>query len=287
SRSFSAANAWLGEEIRPIGAEWRMSRTIGAPGSPHQLDTFASMFYGNDPAATLLFWRGWSVHDRQTRLNERLPLPPLVFDQGSNPPVVIERRLDPIAELDDEPGFYAGGEWRHAQNARIGLAVYDNRADPYAFRDGQWGWDTVFWNLSLQVELPAGIGLIAQRMFGDTTWLSATTSDGRLTPATRLVVDDFDASFLLLSKTLAERHRITMRHERFDITRDGLIPDRGDATTVAYQYSINAQASVQLEWMQIDSMRELWPLFYGVTETNQSESLLQFGFRLVLFDSTR
>ena len=63
--------------IRPIGAEWSMRRRFGYAGSPHELGAFAAPFYGNDPGGTLLFWRGWALHDRQTRLNDRLPMPPL------------------------------------------------------------------------------------------------------------------------------------------------------------------------------------------------------------------
>jgi hypothetical protein len=63
--SYSAINTWLGEEVRPIGAEWSLRRRLGFAGSPHELRVFASAFYGNDPAGTFLFWRGWSLHDRQ------------------------------------------------------------------------------------------------------------------------------------------------------------------------------------------------------------------------------
>ena len=54
-----------------------MRRHSGYAGSPHELVAFASGFYGNDPAGTLLFWRGWSLHDRQSRLNDQLPMPPM------------------------------------------------------------------------------------------------------------------------------------------------------------------------------------------------------------------
>ena len=45
-------------QIRPVGAEWSLRRRLGFPGSPHELRAFADGFYGNDPAGTLLFWRG-------------------------------------------------------------------------------------------------------------------------------------------------------------------------------------------------------------------------------------
>ena len=38
------------------------------------------------------------------------------------------------------------------------LARYDNRADPNAFSDGQWGWETAFTQLGIQIqEAPIGV----------------------------------------------------------------------------------------------------------------------------------
>ena len=68
--SYSAINTWLGEEVRPLGAEWSLRRRLASTRNTQEVRVFASGFYGNDPAATLLFWRGWSLHDRQTRLND-------------------------------------------------------------------------------------------------------------------------------------------------------------------------------------------------------------------------
>jgi hypothetical protein len=288
TQSFSALNSWIGEEIRPVGVDWRLARPIGSSQSPHDLGVFAGAFYGNDPAGTLLVWRGWSVHDRQTRLNERLPLPPLIeTSAGGGVDRVIERRLDPIAEIDDRPGFYAGSEWRYANHARLSLGAYDNRGDPYAFRDGQWAWGTRFMHLALQVALPGDFGLVAQRMRGDTDWLVPPPGDGIVTPQTRYVTDEFDAQFVLLSKSINRGHRISLRFDAFDLWRPGEIEiDHGNAATVAYQHAVNERLDMQLEWLRIDSSRGLWPAFYGQASSNHSETLIHLGFKLALFDST-
>lgn len=288
SRSFSAINAWLGEEIRPIGAEWSLSRRLGGAGSPHALGISAGFFYGNDPAATLLFWRGWAVHDRQTRLNERLTLPPLVLPgPNGGPDTIRTRRLDPIAEIDDRPGVVTGLEWSYAQRARLSVGYYDNRADPFAFRDGQWAWATRFRHLGAQVELPGRLGLVAQFMQGDTDWLINVRADGRLTPETALVTDAFEAGFVLLSRPIGERHRLSLRWDEFRLTRPGLlVVDDGDAGTLAYEFALSSQLSLQLEWLEIDSRRDLWPLFYDQDRRDFSERLLQLGFRYAIFDSS-
>lgn len=287
SRSFSAANAWFGEEVRAVGAEWRWSRPLGGRGSPHQLGAFAGGFYGNDPAGSLLFWRGWSVHDRQTRLNERLPLPPLVMPApGGGPDITIERRLDPIAEIDDRPGVYVGSEWSYAESVRLSFAFWDNRGDPHAFRDSQWAWGTRFWQLGAQFALPADIGLVAQHVRGDTDWLIFVTPTGAITPATELVTDEFESSFVLLTRLMGSRHRLSLRHDVFDLWRPGqLIVDRGHATTLSYAYTIGPKLALDVEWIGIESSRDLWPLLYGRAERHATERLLQLGFRLILLDS--
>jgi hypothetical protein len=287
TRSFSAINAWLGEEIRPVGADWRLTRRLGAPASGLEIGVVGGVFFGNDPAGTLLFWRGWAVHDRQTRLNERLPLPPLVFPAaGNGPDTVIERELDPIAEIDDEPGFYLGGKWHYARRARLSLAFWDNRGDPTAFRDGQWAWGTRFWQLGGQFELPGKLGLIAQHMRGDTDWLTYVTTTGMTTPQTALETDEFESSFVLLSRMIGKGHRLSLRLDDFDLWRPGKLEvDRGDATTVAYDYAINARFRMRLEWLRIESSRDLWPIFYDQTSHRFAESLVQLGLRVVLLDT--
>ena len=287
TNSFSAINAWYGEEVRPIGAEWTLKRHLGYAGSPHEISVFAAGFYGNDPAGTLLFWRGFAVHDRQTRLNERLPLPPLLqFDAGGNLVSRTERRLDPIAEIDDEPGFYGGVEWRYARRALLQLAHYDNRADPYAFRDGQWGWDTRFTQLAAQFSLPAEFGLVMQWMRGSTDWLTATTPTGLTTATTVLASDKFDARFLLLTRRIGGKHRVSLRHDRFDFQRPGqIVIDDGHAWTVAYEFAAGKRLTLRAEWLEIESTRDLWPFFYGLPD-HQREAQLQIGLRLALLDDS-
>lgn len=287
TRSFSVINTWIGEEIRPFGLDWRLTRPIGSERSPHSIDVSAGLFYGNDPAGTLLFWRGWSAHDRQTRLSERLPLPPLVLAGApGQPDIVIERHLHPFAEIDHRPGIYLGSDWTYARRARVSLGFYDNRADPYSFSDGQWAWRTRFLHLAAQVSLPAGFGLIVQHMRGDTQWLVPPTSDGTMSAATRHVTDDFDADFLLISKPIRERHRVSLRFDTFGFRRPGELQiDTGKVRTVAYSYAVNSKLGMQLEWMEIDSSRDVWPQFLGHAASHETESVWQAGFRLSVFDS--
>jgi hypothetical protein len=282
--SFSAINTWLGEEIRPAGLEWSMTRRVGGMTSPHQLNVFASAFWGNDPAATLLFWRGWSVHDRQTRLNDRLSIPSIpAFGAGGIS--LIDQTTAPFVETDSQPGFYAGAEWRFANRLRAQIGAYDNRADPWSFSDQQWGWNTRFWSASLQTELPKGLGLIAQWMGGDTGWISGARQDGTISGRGTFVVDHFDSAFLLLTRQFAARHRASLRYETFAVERpdSALIPtsDDGDALTLSYRYSPGNRFSASVEWLEITSERDLWTRFYSAPRS-ATERLLRVQLMLDL-----
>ncbi|HEX6996916.1 MAG TPA: hypothetical protein VF322_02155 [Gammaproteobacteria bacterium] len=266
TQSFSAVNTWLGEEVRPIGAEWSLRRRLGL-GSPHELRAFAAAFMGNDPAGTLLFWRGWSLHDRQTRLDDRLAAPPKpIWVDG----VIVGSRpqhVEPFEEIDDEPGAYAGLEWRYARRVLVQAARYDNRSDPHAFAHGQWGWHTAFDHLAVQAELPGGVGLLAQWLRGETYWIEGARSNGTLSPSAELVKDRFEASFVMVTKRLGGAHRASLRYDDFGVRRSeaapALVSDDGRAWTVAYRYERVPRWSVGVEWLAIESRRDLWPEFYG------------------------
>jgi hypothetical protein len=267
SISFSAINTWLGEEIRPVGIEWSMSRKIGGMTSPHQLNVFASAFWGNDPAATLLFWRGWSIHDRQTRLGDRLTIPPILA-RDADGTYLVDQTVAPFVETDSQPGFYAGIEWQFASRIRAQFGGYDNRGDPWSFSDQQWGWNTRFWSASLQAELPRQVGLIAQWMSGDTGWISGALQDNTIAGSGNLVVDHFDSAFVLLTRQFGMRHRASLRYETFAIRRpdSGFIPqpDDGDALTLSYRFTPGERFKASFEWLEINSERDLWDRLYSV-----------------------
>jgi hypothetical protein len=284
--SYSAINTWLGEEIRPIGAEWSLRRRLGFEGSPHELRTFASAFYGNDPAGTLLFWRGWSLHDRQSRLNDTLPMPPRpIFNYTGAIVGYTEQSVEPFEETDHDPGYYAGLEWRYARRVLVQLARYDNRADPSSYSDGQWGWDTAFTHASVQVSLPRQLGLVAQWANGSTDWIIGARPDGTLSPVAELVRDEFETGFLMLTRLFGASHRVAVRYDRFETYRDEAPPqlhsDDGHAWTLSYRYEHSTRLRAGLEWLRIESRRDLWSGFYFVPErATETEVRLQLSYRL-------
>jgi hypothetical protein len=77
----------------------------------------------------------------KTRLGDRLPMPPKpTWNYAGTIVGYSEQSVEPIEEIDNEPGAYAGAEWRYAKRVLVQLARYDNRADPTSFAGGHWGW---------------------------------------------------------------------------------------------------------------------------------------------------
>src|SRR5690606_3411051 len=88
-----------------------------------------SLFYGNDPAGTVLSWRGWSINNWQTAWGGDIALADLpVFAFAPQQAPVSE----PFLELDGAPGYYSWAELGLARSLRVRALYYDNRADPDA-----------------------------------------------------------------------------------------------------------------------------------------------------------
>ncbi|MEO8466986.1 MAG: hypothetical protein ABI640_16750 [Gammaproteobacteria bacterium] len=272
--SSSAVNTWIGEEVRPLGAEWSLKRRLSFDAA-QQFSLHAALFYGNDPAGSLLAWKGWSVHDRQSRYGDRLPLAPLPLLQ---PGAMFDKQsayVAPWREVDGRAGYYLGGGWRYAQRVELTLAHYDNRADPTQIERGQYAWHTGFEQFGVQIDLPKDFGLTAQ-------WMQGTTVMGPVLVTTHAVDTTFEAHYVLVTKLLG-KHRITLRRDSFAvIDRDG-VPrddnsDAGEAWTLAYRYERSARWSLGAEWLGINSWHPAWQ--YLGLPTRASEELFQVRLSL-------
>ena len=271
----STINTWIAEELRTVGAEGSVSRRLSGFGGAHTLSLQVAAFVANDPAGSLLAWRGWSAHDRQSRVYDELPLPALPQLQ---PGMMFDRQdpFDaPFREVDDRAGYYADVEWRIGNQALLRAMHYDNRAEPTALRNGQYAWHTEFDALGAQVSLPADAGLVLQ-------WIRGTTRMGPASNGVHVVDADFSSYFLLLSKTI-DRHRLSARYEDFDVTdNDGTALDdnaeHGDVLTMAYRYEATANVALAVEWLQISTFRPAWA--YAGLVPDKTERQFEFVVRL-------
>ena len=165
------------------------------------------------------------------------------------------------------------------------VARYDNRADPYSFSDGQWGWGTDFNHLALQVSLPAEVGVVVQWMSGATEWLTAAQPNGTRLPISEYVHDEFESKFVMLTRRLGASQRVALRYDTFSTERPAEVPelysDQGHAWTLSYRIEPTQRFSGGIEWLRIESSRDLWPMFYATPQTNTEDQLrLQFSYRL-------
>jgi len=280
TQSFSAINTWIGEELRTIGAEWRLSRSLGPRAAQREATLIAASYYGNDPAGALLAWRGFALHSRQTRLDDALLLPAVPQIQ---PGMMFEKQApatEPFVETDHAPGFYAGTEWHLGPRLQLTALHYDNHADPTSIRRGHYGWTTRFDHVGLQFDLPARLGLAAQ-------WLDGTTAMGPVVDGAHVVENGYSSYFALLTRRQG-RHRWSLRIDRLSMQDLDTTPlddnsESGRAATVAYQFESNGFWSVGLEYSQLSVRRPAFAYLGGAI--SQESHVFRFGVRVRL-DST-
>ena len=245
----SAINAWVGEEVRATGLE---ATAAFRPGR-HELSATAALFSNNDPAGTLLSWRGWAMHDRQTAAFDELPLPPLASFQPGGPFPDLPPWDAPIREVDGRIGYYYGVGWTMDDAFELRASFWDNNADPTAFDGFQYGWYTEMWSLGGRAGLPGGGALLAQYMDG-------TTEMGDLGGGVLAVDNRFRAAYALATIPLG-RHRLTGRYDWFDVLdRDVLQAEdpnaeNGHAWTAAYLLTLHETTRLAVEWLRITSDR--------------------------------
>ena len=275
--NYSAINSWIAEELRATGVEMTAIKRFPDIGPNHRLILQGSAFGWNDPAGSILAWRGWSVHDRQSRFGDKLPLPQLPLNR---PGEMFEQQaavVDPFEEVDNRVGFYTSAEWRARGRFSIMGLRYDNRGNPEALENGQYGWDTRFWSLGLRLILPRRTTLLAQ-------WMKGNTGMGPLMNGKHVVDNDFESYYVLLSKKV-DKHRFSARFEQFRVEDIDVIAadnnnESGNAWTLSHRFHISDSFSVYTEWTNIETSRPGWA--YNGFNTSKVEQQFQIGLRYAM-----
>lgn len=263
----SVINSWLGEELRTVGVEgiwtWRPNSH-----SESKYSVIAAAFGFNDTAGSMLSWRGWTNHNRQTGVGETLPLrwiPAFAYGQPFQRQGV---EFEPFKEVDNRVGGYLGLEWRQARRLRVQGIYYHNNANPRKIDDGQYGWRTQFTQLAVHWRLPRQWEFLSQWMWGSTLMGNFG------------VDNDFDAAFIMLAKTLQEKHRFAVRTERFNVDDKDYLgildanDEKGWAATAAYTFMPKKQLSLSLDYTHNDwSRASPWPTRIAWDETQLSIAL--------------
>jgi hypothetical protein len=275
SDSFSAINTWVGEELRTIGAEWSPSLRFGNPSRQREIRGIVAAYCCNDPAGTLLAWRGFALHQRQSRLGDALELPAVPQIQPGMMFAAQAPATEPFRETDHATGYYLGLDAKLAPSARLAALHYDNHTDPLSAKDGNYGWTTRFDHLGAQFELPSRLGLLVQ-------WLDGTTVMGPVMNGAHVVDNAFKAYMLLLTRRHG-RHRWTLRLDDFSVTDRDTTPlddnyEEGRATTVAYRLSADdAPWDIGVEWIGLELERPARAYFGDAPKAD--DNLVRFGAR--------
>ncbi len=271
--SSSAINSWVGEELKTIGAEVKVTRSY----DDFDASFTAATFLANDPAGSLLAWRGWAIHDREATLFDQLPLAPLRSIEAGGSFEQQARWVEPFHQIDSRWGGYAGIDIDHYALGRLSVLYYDNQSFDRAFDGFQYAWDTYFASVGYKNTLPGDIELIAQFMEGNTSMGTRPILGSK-------VDNDFWSTFVLLSKRFG-RHRVSLRFDHFEVADDDLTPDdlnqeTGNAVTAAYVLRPFEKQRFTFEVLHVGSKRPEraflnWPV-------RDKETLLQASYRFFL-----
>src|SRR3954449_4971491 len=148
--TFSALNSWMGQEVRPIGADLQWSPSF-------YVTAGVTAFRGNDTMGTLLAGRGWTLGNYLAAYNELLPTP----DQELTRPFG--------EDLDSKNGYAERIRVSLPERAMLQFTHIDNRAtlSPTRVHD-QEPWLTRFNIVGAEVGSTAPTTVAAEWMRGST-----------------------------------------------------------------------------------------------------------------------
>jgi hypothetical protein len=235
SVSWSAVNTWLGEEIRTIGAEYRLDWLGQRNGGALDVSGMVGVYGMDDPAGGVIADRGWALHDRQSTLFGR-------FGKAGG-----ELYVDTVfAEIDRRPGYYAGLQASLRDTATLRVLHYDNRGDGTSLAPSirSISWRTRFDSAGVQFTPTDHLTLIGQ-------YLSGGTSINPFRPLSW----GFDSGFVLASLEQGQ-YRFTLRRDWFAMTQLGgqtRNRETGSAWTAAAMMRVDAHWSLAVEGLWVDS----------------------------------
>jgi hypothetical protein len=233
--SSSAMDSWVAQELRTIGAEFKLE-WLGTH-SGHDFDVGAALgVYGwNQGAGTALSDSGFTISDWQGSLFGRVGRP-----SG------LTGAVDEYHQFDHHAGTYLGLDVHYLDRVTLEGLHYDNHANPAADDEvtGHYAWQTRFDTVGLRAETDAGWTAIIQWMDGS-TYVDPEEFG--------LLRWDFVTRYALISKRTG-RNTLSARYDDFAVSAQQAFPygdQAGHALTLAYRFEANAQWRFTLEWVRV------------------------------------
>jgi hypothetical protein len=246
----SAINTWVGEEVKVVGGEGKVTGKLGA----HELAATAGLFGYNDTSGALLAFRGWGLHDVKSTAFGQFLLPPLSpYFSRRQPPYTSN-----TIEIDGNVGYYARVDWRPPGRLAFNAFYYNNNGNKIGDTpDKQWAWATQFWNFGASWDLDDDTRLLSQVMTGESLM-------GYPNARSVWVNIGYTSAYVLATHSIG-KSGVSGRVEYFQTTDRNFRPatdDPGDnmgesgwAFTGSYRYQINAHARLMVEAMTSDWSR--------------------------------
>ncbi|GFD83252.1 hypothetical protein KUL118_61140 [Tenacibaculum sp. KUL118] len=269
----SAINSWIGEELRTSGVELSLRQNGRQMRSNWSWKILGSLFKGNDTTGTLLSWRGFALHDRQSLYNDRinfLPIPGVVDEDKLNAPAWTE----PFREIDNRFGYYFGAHVAYNRSSEVRYYYYDNNADANIVDpDRIYAWHTRFHSLTLRYLPLPELTLFSQLLQGDTLM------------GENVVDNDFASAYFAAALDLQtvglKDLTAAVRIDWYRVTdNDNNVYDpngsRGNAYTLSVKYDATSHVSVTTEWQLNKGHQENLRFF------QDSESYTEHLFQLAL-----
>lgn len=266
----SAANSWVGEEVKVLGLEAGVETSVGE----HELSFTGAVFKHDDMAGTLLTYRGWALHDVRATTNAYLPLPPL--SPFAAP--YQDTETSPFWEVDDRVGFYGRADWTPPLPVTFNAFYFDNRGDRVSSRDLQTSWRTRFWNVGAMATLGTSTVAKAQVLWGNTLV-------GPDTPYGIPGDVDFTTAYLLITRELGPG-KLSLRADWFETGDNSFVArnnnnEDGWAAMLAYKAPLRDYADLVIEVLHVSSDRPGRAL-YGAIAAQQSQTIVQSSLRFSL-----
>ncbi len=267
----SAINSWIGEELRVLGVEGSLYSSGRSRRSPWSWELTGAIYGGNDPFGSIISWRGFATHDRQSLHHDRLqfaPYPPVIDEATFQGPAWVE----PFREIDNRLGGYAGFHLRYHNELDLRLYRYDNNADPEAVNSQQlYAWDTRFNSIALRYDPRPGTRILAQ-------WMDGSSDMGE-----HLVGIGFDTYYLMLSQRLG-KHRVSLRYDFWDVDESDLYArdansSEGEALTAAWRWNLSKQWQVGFEYHLNDNSAENRVSVGEAIDARQQQALFVLEYR--------
>ncbi len=260
--SSSAMDSWVAQELRTIGAEFKLEWLGTHSGHDFDVGVAFGVYGWNQAAGAALTSSGFTITDWQGTLLGRVGRP-----SGT------AGAVDEYHQFDNHPGSYLGLELHYQDRVTLESLHYDNHANPSADNPitGIYAWQTRFDTVGLRAETDAGWTAIVQWMAGVT--FVAPEEFG-------LLRWDFVTRYALISKRSA-RHTFSARYDDFTVNGKQPFPigdQGGHALTLAYRFERDAHWRFTLEWVRARDFQINRAIFAGAMPF-ATESDVQLAIR--------